>query len=128
MTDSARLDQLCINTLRMLSIDAVQKGKSGYPGTPLSAGHASALLYRLLNRCRVKATGTSCEQPGRLAVTLDDIKTVRQPGNGFTGHPGYGWTTGAETTCRLGCAGFGRQHRSPGETCPDRHGQQTGRA
>ena len=129
MTDNARLDQLCINTLRMLSIDAVQKAHSGHPGTPLdaaptvyclwqrflrydpedpdwpdrdrfvlSAGHASALLYSLLYLCGVKAMSPSYEQPGRLAVTLDDIKTFRQAGSRCTGHPEYGWTSGVETT------------------------------
>ena len=35
--DTERLDQLCINTLRTLSIDAVQKAQSGHPGTPMGA-------------------------------------------------------------------------------------------
>ena len=133
MHDEGRLDQLCINTLRTLSIDAVQKASSGHPGTPmgaapaayclwqrflrydpndpewpnrdrfvLSVGHASALLYSLLYLCGVKAKGASYgqpgEEPGRLAVTLDDLKTFRQAGSRCTGHPEYGWTSGVETT------------------------------
>lgn len=129
MTDPAQLDQLCINTLRTLSIDAVQKAKSGHPGTPmgaaptayclwqrflrsdpedpnwsnrdrfvLSAGHASALLYSLLYLCGVKAASPSYKESGRLAVTLEDLKTFRQINSRCTGHPEYGWTSGVETT------------------------------
>lgn len=129
MSDQAQLDRLCINTLRTLSIDAVQRAQSGHPGTPmaaapavyclwqrflrydpgdpnwpnrdrfvLSAGHASALLYSLLYLCGVKAASPSYEEPGRLAVTLDDIKTFRQAGSHCPGHPEYGWTSGVETT------------------------------
>jgi transketolase len=129
MIDQTQLDQLCINTLRTLSIDAVQKAQSGHPGTPmdaaptvyclwqrflrydpedpnwpnrdrfvLSVGHASALLYSLLYLCGVKAMNPTYEQAGRLAVTLDDIKSFRQAGSRCTGHPEYGWTSGVETT------------------------------
>ena len=129
MIDPAQLDQLCINTIRTLSIDAVQKAQSGHPGTPmdaaptiyclwqrflrydpdapnwpnrdrfvLSVGHASALLYSLLYLCGVKTMNTTGEQPGRLAVTLDDLKGFRQSGSRCTGHPEYGWTSGVETT------------------------------
>ncbi|MEP6918393.1 MAG: transketolase, partial [Acidobacteriota bacterium] len=38
------------------------------------------------------------EQPGRLAVTLDDLESFRQAGSRCTGHPEYGWTSGVETT------------------------------
>ncbi len=129
MIDQAQLDQLCINTIRTLSIDAIQKAQSGHPGTPmdaaptiyclwqrflrydpdapnwpnrdrfvLSVGHASALLYSLLYLCGIKAMNSTDEQPGRLAVTLDDIKGFRQAGSRCTGHPEYGWTSGVETT------------------------------
>lgn len=46
--EQATLDQLCINTLRALSNDAVQQAQSGHPGT---------LLYSLLHLCGVKAKG-----------------------------------------------------------------------
>lgn len=129
MVDQTQLDQLCINTIRTLSIDAVQKAQSGHPGTPmdaaptvyclwqrflrydpedpnwpnrdrfvLSVGHASALLYSLLYLSGVKAMNPTYEQAGRLAVTLDDIKSFRQAGSRCTGHPEYGWTSGVETT------------------------------
>ncbi|QBC31851.1 transketolase [Pandoraea sp. XY-2] len=119
------LDQLCVDTLRTLSIDAVQKAQSGHPGTPMDAaptvyclwqrflrydpdhplwpardrfvlsnGHACALLYSLLHVCGVKSDDAADE----LAVTIDDLKSFRQPGSRCTGHPEYGWTTGVETT------------------------------
>ncbi|HNP52878.1 MAG TPA: hypothetical protein PKJ85_13975, partial [Nitrosomonas nitrosa] len=67
---TTQLDQLCINTLRTLSIDAVQQAQSG---------HASMLLYSLLFLSGVKATSQSYDGDG-LAVTLDDIKHFRQAG------------------------------------------------
>ncbi|MEP6688612.1 MAG: transketolase [Gemmatimonadales bacterium] len=125
------VDRLSIDTIRTLSMDAVQKAKSGHPGTPmalaptayclwqrflrydpedprwpnrdrfvLSNGHASMLLYSLLHLAGVKAANESYEgvAPGRLAVTLDDIKTFRQAGSRCPGHPEYGWTSGVEAT------------------------------
>ncbi len=129
MEQHTDMDQLAINTIRMLAIDAVQKAKSGHPGTPmdaaptayalwqrflrydpvnpdwinrdrfvLSAGHASMLLYSLIYLARVKAVHPSYEQPGRDAVTLQDIETFRQAGSRCPGHPEFGWTSGVETT------------------------------
>ena len=46
MSDTARLDQLCINTLRTLSIDAVQKAQSGHPGTPMGAAPTAYCLWQ----------------------------------------------------------------------------------
>ena len=45
-SDSARLDQLCIDTLRTLSIDAVQKAQSGHPGTPMGAAPTVYCLWQ----------------------------------------------------------------------------------
>lgn len=129
MTDQNKLDQLCIDTIRTLSIDAIQQANSGHPGTVmgaaptayclwqrflrhdpkdprwlnrdrfvLSAGHASMLLYSLIHLAGVKAASPSYEQLGRAAVTLDDIKTLRQAGSRCPGHPEYGWTSGVEAT------------------------------
>jgi Transketolase, thiamine diphosphate binding domain len=44
---AAQLDQLCINTIRTLSIDAVQQAKSGHPGTPMAL---APLVYTIWNR------------------------------------------------------------------------------
>lgn len=46
MADAAQLDQLCINTLRTLSIDAVQQAQSGHPGTPMGAAPAAYCLWQ----------------------------------------------------------------------------------
>ena len=64
----------------------------------LSAGHASVLLYSLLYLCSVQSAGPAYDNPGGLAVTLDDLKTFRQAGSRCTGHPEHGWTSGVETT------------------------------
>jgi transketolase len=129
MTDEDQLDLLSVNTIRTLSIDAVQKARSGHPGTPMDAaptvyclwqrflrydpdgpdwpnrdrfvlsnGHASMLLYSLLYLSGVKDMNPTSELVGRLAVTLDDIRTFRQAGSRCTGHPEYGWTSGVEAT------------------------------
>ena len=123
------LDELCINTIRTLAMDAVQRANSGHPGTPmalapvaytlwqrflrfdpddpmwpnrdrfvLSNGHASMLLYALLHLAGVKAVDAKYEQPGELAVTLDDIKRFRESGSKCPGHPEYRLTAGVETT------------------------------
>src|SRR4030095_2398268 len=44
-----KLDQLCINTIRTLSMDAVQQAKSGHPGTPMAL---APLVYTIWNRVR----------------------------------------------------------------------------
>src|SRR4029434_2876735 len=46
-SSDAKLDQLCINTIRTLSIDAVQQAKSGHPGTPMAL---APLVYTLWHR------------------------------------------------------------------------------
>ena len=111
-----KIPQAVIDTVRVLSIDAVQKANSGHPGTPmgaaemslvlwshvlrfhpehpdwkdrdrfiLSVGHASMLLYSLLN-----LFGYDC--------SLDDIKAFRQIGSRTAGHPEYGHLPGIEMT------------------------------
>lgn len=46
MTEQAQLDQLCIDTLRTLSIDAVQQVQSGHPGTPMGAAPTAYCLWQ----------------------------------------------------------------------------------
>ncbi len=75
MTDTA-LDQLCINTIRTLSIDAVQQAKSGHPGTPMAL---APLVYTIWNR-----------------VMRFDPQD--QFGSHAPGHPEYHWVSGVETT------------------------------
>src|SRR5215218_7699718 len=44
-TDTRTLDELCINTIRTLSMDAVEKAKSGHPGTPMALAPLAYALY-----------------------------------------------------------------------------------
>jgi transketolase len=119
------LDQLCINTIRALSIDAVQKAESGHPGLPLGAAPMAYVLWtRFLrhnpknpkweNRDRflLSAGHGSMLLYSLLYLTgydlpLDEIKNFRQWGSKTPGHPEYGLTPGVEiTTGPLG-QGFG---------------------
>jgi transketolase len=119
------IDQLAINTIRMLAVDAVQKANSGHPGTPMDAARplmccgsdfcamirptqsgstaiASSFRAATLRCCGhltgIRAANPSYEQLDRDAVTLEDIKNFRQAGSRCPGHPEYGWTSGVETT------------------------------
>ena len=50
MANSVEMDQLAINTIRMLVVDAVQKAKSGHPGTPMDAAPAAYTLWQRVLR------------------------------------------------------------------------------
>jgi transketolase len=113
---SDQLDQLCINTMRFLSVDAVQKAKSGHPGMPLGAAPMAYVLWtRLLkhnprnpgwfdrDRFVLSAGHGSMLLYSLLHLTgydlsLDDIKQFRQFGSKAPGHPERGHTPGVETT------------------------------
>ncbi len=126
--ESVDIDQLCVNTIRTLTIDAVQKANSGHAGTPMGmAPVAYALWQNVLrydpadplwpNRDRfVLSAGHASmllyslihlsgvkrlddgEVTNRPAISLDDIKKFRQIDSVTPGHPEYGHTTGVETT------------------------------
>jgi transketolase len=123
--ESARLDQLCINTIRTLAMDAVQKANSGHPGTPMALAPVAYTLWQQKlrydcddpkwpNRDRfVLSNGHASmllyallhlarvrdpAEGGRPAVSLDDIKLFRQFDSRCPGHPEYGHTPGVETT------------------------------
>jgi transketolase len=116
MTMSGDLDELCINTIRFLSVDAVQKAKSGHPGMPLGAAPMAYVLWtRLLkhhprnpdwfdrDRFVLSAGHGSMLLYSLLHLTgydlsLDDIKQFRQLGSKAPGHPERGHTPGVETT------------------------------
>ncbi len=111
-----QLDQLCINTIRTLSMDAVQKANSGHPGTPMALAPVAYVLWdRFLrynpqnpqwpNRDRfVLSNGHASMLLYALLhltgynVSLDDIKAFRQWESKTPGHPEYGMTPGVETT------------------------------
>lgn len=111
-----KLEQLSINTIRTLSMDAVQKANSGHPGTPMALAPVTFTLYNnfmkfnpanpdWINRDKfiLSAGHASMLLYSTLHimgydVTLDDIKTFRQLGSKCAGHPEYGHTPGVETT------------------------------
>ena len=115
-TPTPELDQLCINTIRTLSLDAVQKAESGHPGLPLGAAPMAYVLWtRFLrhnprnpkweNRDRflLSAGHGSMLLYSLLHLTgydlsLDEIKHFRQFGSKTPGHPEYGLTPGIEIT------------------------------
>jgi transketolase len=116
MTDQDRLDQLCINTIRMLAADAVQKAKSGHPGLPMgTAAMAYVLWTRFLkhnpanpkwpDRDRfILSAGHGCMLQYALLhltgydLSLEDLQSFRQWGSRTPGHPEYGLTHGIETS------------------------------
>ncbi len=110
------LDILCINTIRTLSMDAVQRANSGHPGAPMGLAPVAYLLY---DRC-LRYNPKNPEWPNRdrfvlsaghasmllyavlhltgYGVSLRDIKRFRQLGSKCPGHPEYGCTPGVEMT------------------------------
>ena len=60
MTVTTQLDQLCINTLRFLSVDMVQKASSGHPGLPLELASMAYVLWRWL---KYNPHNPHCESP-----------------------------------------------------------------
>jgi transketolase len=110
------LDQLCINTIRTLSLDAVEKAKSGHPGLPLGAAPMAYVLWtRFLrhnpqnpkweNRDRflLSAGHGSMLIYSLLYLTgydlpMEELQNFRQWGSKTPGHPEYGLTPGVEIT------------------------------
>ncbi len=120
------IDTLCIDTIRTLSMDAVQKAESGHPGAPMALAPVAYILWQQFlrydpaepnwpNRDRfVLSNGHASmllysilhlagvkdadRKSEKLAVTLDDIKAFRQLDGKCPGHPEYGVTVGVETT------------------------------
>jgi transketolase len=114
--DTTELDQLCINTIRALSLDAVQKAESGHPGLPLGAAPMAYVLWtrflrhnprnpKWANRDRflLSAGHGSMLIYSLLYLTgydlpLEELKNFRQWGSKTPGHPEYGLTPGIEIT------------------------------
>src|SRR3989441_6999691 len=110
------LDQLCINTIRALTIDAVQKAESGHAGLPLGAAPMAYVLWTRFMRYNPK--NPKWENRDRFLLSaghgsmllysllyltgydlsLDEIKNFRQWGSKAPGHPEYGLTPGVEIT------------------------------
>ena len=124
-TTQARLDELCINTIRTLAMDAVEKAGCGHPGMPMgAAGMAYVLWTRFLrhdprrpqwpNRDRfvLSAGHGSMLLYALLHLTgydlpLEELKNFRQWGSRTPGHPEHGLTPGVEATTGPLGQGFG---------------------
>ena len=115
-TDQQALDALCVNTIRTLSMDAVQAANSGHPGTPMALAPLAYVLYSRV----MKHNPADPEWPDRdrfvlsaghasmllyatlyltgYEVSLEQIKNFRQLSSPCAGHPEYGHLPGVETT------------------------------
>jgi len=125
MTAGAAIDELCINTIRTLAIDAVQRAKSGHAGAPMAMAPVVCTLWQRFlrydaadptwpNRDRFVLSAGHASMllyavlhlaqvqsgPGsdRTSLTLDDLKRFRQLDSRTPGHPEFGFTPGVETT------------------------------
>ena len=110
------LDQLSIDTLRLLAVDAVQKANSGHPGAPLGCSPIAYLLFHklmkhnpanshwvdrdrfVLSNGHASAMLYSTLFLTGYDVTLDDLKSFRQWHSKTPGHPERGDTDGVEVT------------------------------
>jgi transketolase len=111
-----QLDQLCVNALRFLSVDMVQKADSGHPGLPLGAAPMAYVLWTrflkynprnpdwadrdrfVLSAGHGSALLYSLLHLTGYALSLDDIRRFRQWGSKTPGHPERGHTPGVEVT------------------------------
>jgi transketolase len=110
------IDELTINTIRTLSMDAVQKAESGHPGTPMALAPLAYKLYLhhmkhdpsdptwfdrdrfVLSAGHASMLLYSALYLSGYDVSLEDIKQFRQWESRTPGHPEYGYTAGVETT------------------------------
>ena len=111
------LDTLCVNSIRMLAVDAINKSKSGHPGLPMGCAPMGYALWdkhlrhnpknpKWFNRDRfVLSAGHGCmllyallHLTGYDSVTIEDIKEFRQWGAKTPGHPETFETPGVEVT------------------------------
>jgi transketolase len=110
------LDQLSIDTLRLLAVDAVEKAKSGHPGAPLGDAPIAYLLYHklmkhnpdhfkwpdrdrfVLSNGHASALLYSTLYLTGYGMTIDDLKSFRQWDSKTPGHPESGETPGVEVT------------------------------
>ena len=113
---NSQFDELCINTIRMLSADGVQKANSGHPGMPMGAAAMAYVLWTHFLRHNprnplwpdrdrfVLSAGHgsmllySLLHLSGYDLSLDDIKNFRQWNSKTPGHPEHGLTPGVETT------------------------------
>lgn len=116
MSRQNELDQLCINTIRTLSMDAVQAANSGHPGTPMALAPLTYLLWTrhlkhspadpawldrdrfILSAGHASMLLYSMLYLSGYGLELEDLKEFRQWESVTPGHPEYGMTRGVETT------------------------------
>lgn len=121
----SQLDTKCVNAIRVLSADAIQKANSGHPGLPLGAAPAAFALWakvmkhnpadpKWADRDRFVLSGGhgsmllySLLHLFGYGLTIDDLKEFRQEGSLTPGHPEYGHTVGVEATTGPLGAGMG---------------------
>ena len=110
------LEQRCINTIRMLAVDAVQQANSGHPGLPMEAAPIAYVLWTRFMRYNPRNPGWTNRDRFVLSgghgsmllyamlhltgydLSLEEIRNFRQWESQTPGHPEYGDTPGVETT------------------------------
>lgn len=113
---SATTEKLCLDTIRILAAEAVQKANSGHPGAPMGLAAVGHTLFAYsmrhnpknaawVNRDRFVLSGGHASMLlysllylNGYGLTLDDLKNFRQWGSKTPGHPEYKHTVGVETT------------------------------
>jgi transketolase len=112
-----KLEELCVNTIRFLAVDAVEKAKSGHPGTPMGLADIAFVIWteflhhdpldpKWQNRDRFVLSAGHASMllysllhlTGYPDMTLDELKQFRQWGSKTAGHPEYGHASGIEVT------------------------------
>ena len=121
-----KIDELCVNAIRMLSVDAVEKAKSGHPGAPMGLAPVAFVLWTRFLRHNPKNPGwpdrdrfvlsaghasmllySMLHLTGYEDISLDQIKQFRQWGSRTPGHPERELAAGIETTTGPLGQGFG---------------------
>ncbi len=113
---SSKLDQLCVNTIRMLAADGVEKARSGHPGMPMGAAAMAYVLWTRFLRHNPKNPAWPDRDRFVLSaghgsmllysllhlsgydLPLEELQNFRQWGSKTPGHPEHGLTPGVETT------------------------------
>ena len=116
MTEAQNLDELSINTIRMLAVDGVQAANSGHPGLPMGAAAMAYVLW--MRHLKHNPANPKWHDRDRFVLSaghgsmliysllhltgydlpLEELKKFRQWGSKTAGHPEYGLTPGLETT------------------------------
>jgi transketolase len=121
-----KLEELCVNTIRFLSVDAVEKAKSGHPGSPMGMADMAFVLWTEFLRHDPKAPRwqdrdrfvlsaghasmllySLLHLTGYADMPLEQLQQFRQWGSHTAGHPEYGHAAGIEATTGPLGQGFG---------------------